>query len=106
MNKRFVFADATHLNRASRAKLLNRLKNKPEQIWVCYVKVPLHIALQRNSKRTGRSLVPEESIIQMYDAIGYPTKDEGIFGIFEVDEDGMINIDNIKIFGRENKYEF
>ena len=50
--------------------------------------------------------MPEESIKQMYDAIGYPTKEEGIFGIFEVDEDGMINIDNIKIFGRENKYEF
>lgn len=106
MNKRFVFADATHLNRASRAKLLNRLKNKPEQIWVCYVKVPLHIALQRNSLRTGRSLVPEESIRQMHDAIGYPTKEEGIFGVFEVDENGMINIDNIKIFGKENKYEF
>lgn len=106
MNKRFVFADATHLNRGSRAKLLNRLKNKPEQIWVCYVKVPLDIALQRNSTRTGRALVPEESIKQMYNSLDYPKKEEGIFGVFEVDEDGMINIDNIKIFGKENKYEF
>lgn len=77
-NYRYVIADATHLNKASRDKLLNRLTNKPKQIVVIYMDTPLMLAIMRNNEREGRAVVPEKVIRNMYDSIQLPTAEEDI----------------------------
>ena len=81
-NYHWVFADATHLNKASRNKVINRLQNKPDKINVIYMTTSLKEALRRNSKRTGRALVPENVIKEMYNSLEKPTKEENINKIF------------------------
>lgn len=84
--KRYVVADATHLNAGSRAKLLKNLHNKPEKVYVLYVAVPLKVALERNTQRSGRALVPETSIRNMFQSISLPRKEEGIDVLLQLDE--------------------
>ena len=83
---RYVIADATHLNAGSRAKLLKNLHNKPDNIYVIYIAVPLEVALERNAQRSGRALVPETSIRNMFQAISLPKKEEGIDVVLQLDE--------------------
>lgn len=83
---RYVVADATHLNVGSRAKLLKNLHNKPDNIYVIYIAVPLEVALERNAQRSGRALVPETSIRNMFQAISLPKKEEGIDMVLWLDE--------------------
>ena len=84
--KRYVVADATHLNAGSRAKLLKNLHNKPDNVYVLYVAVPLEVALERNAKRSGRALVPETSIRNMFQSLSLPKKEEGIDVVLQLDE--------------------
>ena len=86
--KRYVVADATHLNMGSRAKILKNLHNKPDNIYVVYVAVSLQTALERNAQRSGRALVPESSIRNMYKSISLPRKEEGINMTLWLNEDG------------------
>ena len=41
------------------------------------MKKPLDIILKYNAKRTGRALVPEDAVINMYNSIEEPTLEEG-----------------------------
>ena len=86
--KRYVVADATHLNAGSRAKLLRNLHNKPDSVYVIYVAVSLQTALERNAQREGRALVPESSIRNMYKSISLPRKEEGVDMTLWLNEDG------------------
>lgn len=86
--KRYVVADATHLNMGSRAKILKNLHNKPDAIYVIYMAVSLKTALERNAQREGRALVPETSIKNMYQSITLPRKEEGIKMTLWLNEDG------------------
>ena len=79
------YVDQTSLNAAARNKLFSRLKRKPNQIIGIYFNTPLDIILQRNAQRTGRALVPESAVINMYNALEYPTLDEGFSDIWEVE---------------------
>lgn len=90
--KRYVIADATHLNPGSRLKLLNRLDRFGIKTHIIYVRVPLEIALERNSHRVGRELVPEKTIKDMYDSIAAPIKEEKIDFIWVANEQGIIDI--------------
>lgn len=80
-----VIADATHLNSASRNKILKSIKNKIDEINVIFIDTPLDIALERNAKRTGRELVPEEVIKNMYNSLVLPDDSEGINKLYIVD---------------------
>lgn len=73
-----VIADATHLNKRSRAKLLNNIKlpNKCIIEAVC-LETPLDECLRRNAERTGLALVPEDALIQMYENYKRPSLYEG-----------------------------
>lgn len=73
---RDVYADATHLTKASRYKTWVNLKNKPERTMVILIKVPLEVALARNENRSGRAYVPENVIRDMFDSLTPPGKDE------------------------------
>lgn len=79
-----IYIDQTSLNKKARAKLFNNLKEKPSQIIALYFTTPIEIALARNSLRTGRALVPDDVIMNMYNSIEYPTVEEGFTEILEV----------------------
>ena len=74
-----VVANATHLNERSRNKLLNSLGEdflKDKLINCIYMDVPLKVALERNAKREGLSLVPEDAIKRMYKSAYRPNYGE------------------------------
>lgn len=72
-----VVADATHLNKASRAKLLNALILTDVRVVAVFIKPTLEVCLERNLKREGRERVPEDAIKNMHRFCGKPTKEEG-----------------------------
>lgn len=84
-----VFIDATHLNRFSRAKVRQHIKGRPYQIAVSF-EVPIEVALERNAQRTGRALVPESAIRNMYKSYEIPSLKEGFDEIWHVDAEGVI----------------
>lgn len=91
-----VYADATHLNRGSRYKLLSNLKKYfptlDYDIEVIYFDVPKQICLQRNKNRTGRTKVPESIILNMARSLSKPTLEEENFKhIWIVDKDGIVS---------------
>lgn len=92
-----VFADASHLNPPSRAKLLNRIKKeydlKDTMVSVIWMKTPLKTCIERNNLREGRANVPEETITSMWKSQVAPKAKEGINRCYIVnDEDKTINI--------------
>jgi tRNA uridine 5-carbamoylmethylation protein Kti12 len=75
-----VVADATHLNWASRRKLLNALgilngKYPNIDIIVVYIRPDLNTVLTRNNSRTGRAKVPEDVVRRMYNSQTSPWED-------------------------------
>ena len=71
-----VFADATHINWASRRKLLERIHDKENiDIDVYVFKTPLETCLERNSQREGRACVPEKVIRRMRAQSTHPLSD-------------------------------
>ena len=83
----FVVADATHINQSSRTKLLRALGSslKDVKVIALVMTTDLDTCLQRNMKRTGRELVPEDSIINMYHNFTIPTYEEGFNEIWLID---------------------
>ena len=86
-----VFADATHLNETSRAKVLRALGSdlKDVEVNVIWVRVPVEVAIERNENRVGtRAYVPKSVIHRMYSQATMPIKEEGFEHIYIVDENG------------------
>lgn len=81
-----VYADATHLDPASRGKVLTQLKIKPEEINVIYKKVNLETALERNKNREGLAFVPEKVIINMFNKLLEPQENEGIDNTYIIED--------------------
>lgn len=83
-----VIADATHLNKQSRAKLTRAIDTVFSDYNIVYVyfDIPLEICLERNLQRTGRAVVPEEVMRSMYNNMRAPTRDEDerCIGVLEV----------------------
>lgn len=72
-----VIADATHITKRSRDKLLNALNlTNAEQVIVVVVMPSLREALRRNAKRKGRKRVPEKVVRNMYFQFERPEYDE------------------------------
>lgn len=86
-----VIADATHLNQKSRAKLIRAIDTRGYTnyniIFVSF-NIPLDVCLEHNAQRTGRALVPEENLKQMYRLYREPraTEDTRCTAIWEVSE--------------------
>lgn len=83
-----VFADATHLSRASRKSLLAQLDLEDVEVNCIYFDVQLFTALARNEYRTGRAYVPTSVIRRMYNQQTPPTFDEGFEHIIYIDDNG------------------
>jgi predicted kinase len=87
-----VFADATHLNKSSRIKVLNKITAKRDETNIIWIKTDLKTSLCRNEQRKGtRAYVPEDVIEKMYRNIEEPTKEEGINKVFCIDENNHID---------------
>lgn len=86
-------ADATHLNKKARKKLINALIQdncctNNYDICFLYFDIPLETCLYRNAKRTGREYVPESAIQSMYKSLTAPVENEfpNVFHIFTIKE--------------------
>ena len=60
-----VIADATHLNKNSRQRLLNTIKVAPEKLYLICMTTPLEVSFARNAKREGITRVPDEQMYRM-----------------------------------------
>ncbi len=81
-----VFADATHLNKMSRNKVIRQIIAKVDEIDAIVINAPLEVALERNKNREGtRSYVPEEQIKDMAKRFEMPDFIEGFKKIYVVD---------------------
>lgn len=79
------YVDQTSLNRAARNKLFSRLKHRPDKITAIYLKTSLDKILKQNAQRTGRALVPEDAVLNMYHAIEPPKLKEGFDEIWTIE---------------------
>lgn len=62
----WVYVDATHLNEASRKKVLSRLKPDPSTMLnFTEIQCPVEVALERNATRKGLTRVPDNVILNM-----------------------------------------
>lgn len=81
-----VYADATHLNRQSRKKLLNRVDFKNiSSLEAVVIKNNLNTCLEQNKRRSGRRLVPEEVIKSMSKSFTIPSPEEGFDRIIVIE---------------------
>lgn len=87
-----VFADATHLNFASRNKTISRINIQVDEINVVFLNTPLDICIKRNTKREGRKFVPETVIKDMFNRIKVPEKEEGISKVYIIEDNKPIHI--------------
>lgn len=96
INKGFnVYADATHLTKASRQKLLTSVLRRcnPSKICGLYFQIPLAVCLERNEKRKGlKTYVPQNDLCKMFTKFNIDY-DEFII-CFSIDKDG--NVTRIK----------
>ncbi len=79
--------DATHISKASRAKILRRIENPASvRLLVLYLTIPIDICMQQNDLRTGRERVPHEVIERMAEGFETPTEKELVkFGFDSVE---------------------
>lgn len=83
-----VIADATHINKPSRNKLIKAIDKFFTEYQIVYVifQTDLKTCIEQNNKRTGRMRVPEEIIKKMFKNFQLPNLDEDnrIIGSIEV----------------------
>lgn len=87
-----VYADATHLNKSSRDKLLYSLTKAgchPSTIEAIYFDIPLETCFERNKQREGtRAYVPKGVIRRMHMQAEYPFE---FSKVWIVDEKGEVH---------------
>lgn len=91
INNETVIADATHLTRGSRRKLLNRLSDIECHTICAFMDVDPDIAKLRNNKRTGIEKVPPKVLNNMISILQPPEQYE-FDTIFYFDENGMVKL--------------
>lgn len=84
---KIVIADATHLTKKARAKVLNKVRKFADEIEAIVMDVHLITALERNDMREGRAWVPRGVIRRMYFQMETPTREEGFDKITFIRED-------------------
>lgn len=80
-----VIADATHINRGSRAKILRALDTKKVEVIAVHVDCGFGNCLARNDKREGRTKVPREAMENMHRYFSKPSLSEGFDSIITID---------------------
>lgn len=88
-----VFADATHISKASRNKLLRSITTNVDEIELIWIKTPIDMAIERNENRKGtRSYVPVSAIRRMNTQTEKPEFEEGFSKIYIVEPNQKIKI--------------
>ena len=82
-----VFADATHLNKKARAKVLNKVHKFADEIEAVVLDTDLETAFERNDQREGRAWVKHGIIRRMWFSMEMPTKEEGFNKITIIKEE-------------------
>lgn len=84
-----VYADATHLNQKSRAKVVNAVKKFiiPDEIECIWLDTSYAVAIERNDLREGRALVPHDAIKRMFHQLEPPAAEEGFSNIIIIEGD-------------------
>lgn len=87
-----VYADATHLNEASRSKLLRALgaSLKGVKVEAIVIKPPFDTIIEQNAQRTGREFVPLSVIRRMNYQFTMPTCEEGFNKVWIVTNKGGV----------------
>ena len=71
-----VYADASHLNWASRRKVLHNIAPLDDiEVGVVVFKTPLNVCFERNDTRIGHANVPHSVIRRMYYSFTHPIGD-------------------------------
>lgn len=88
-----VYADATHINEASRTKLLRALGSSLKSIKVeaIVIKPSFDTIIKQNAQRTGREFVPLSVIRRMNYQFTMPTCEEGFNKVWIVTNKGENN---------------
>ena len=81
--------DATHINEASRGKILRAIGSylKDVEVNIIVINVTLGTALERNEMREGRAHVPESAIRRMASQMTLPSLEEGFDHIYIYEEE-------------------
>lgn len=89
-----VFADATHLNRISRNKLITSINPKLKiDMDVIWIKTPVETCIMQNENRKGtRGFIPLNAIRQMNASIEAPSFKEGFTKIYIVEPNKKIQV--------------
>jgi predicted kinase len=66
-----IIVDATHLNKKSRDKVLNRIPLNGVDLIAVNFMTPIEQCLKNNAKREGRARVPNNVIYNMYDRLAF-----------------------------------
>lgn len=72
-----VWADATHLTKKARAKVLNEVRQWADEIEAVWIDTPLETAFERNDQREGRAWVKHGIIRRMWFSLEAPECEEG-----------------------------
>jgi predicted kinase len=83
--------DNTNLTREARAYYITQAKAAGFRVIGYYFKSALQAALERNRRRSGKSLVPEKGILSAHRKLEIPSFEEGFDRLFyvEIAEDGQ-----------------
>ena len=81
-----IYVDATHLTPKARDKVLNKLNLHTVELGAVNFILPLGTCLKRNSERSGRQLVPDSVIHNMYASFRPATVHEGFITIINITE--------------------
>ena len=82
-----TIADATHLNKKSRAKVLDKVRKYADEIEVVWIDTSLETAFKQNDMREGRAWVRHGIIRRMWFSIEEPTMKEGFTKITIIKEE-------------------
>ena len=82
-----TIADATHLNKKSRAKVLNKVAKFADEIEAIVLDTDLETAFERNDQREGRAWVQHGIIRRMWFSMEMPEEAEGFDKITIIKEE-------------------
>lgn len=60
-----VIADATHISKSSRSKLIHSLSVEPDKVIIVVLNTPFETCMIRNANRHGITRVPDDSMYRM-----------------------------------------
>lgn len=82
-----VIADAAHINKKSRRKLLKNIHVPCDEIIAISVECSTNECMRRNSERSGKYKVPEHAMKRMIENFELPNESEGFTHILHANEE-------------------